>query len=63
MDPEARYLSVKDAAAYVGSSPCTIRRRISDGTLPASRFGPKQIKIDRRDLDNVFRRIPSAKIV
>jgi excisionase family DNA binding protein len=39
----------------------TIRRRISDGTIPAYRFGRRQIRIKLEDLEGTARRIPSAK--
>lgn len=44
-------LKVADAAEYVGVTTKTIRRWISSGHLPASRLGPKLIRIRRADLD------------
>lgn len=55
------WLSVKDAADLFGTSTKTIRRRISDGSLPAYRFGAKSIVIKRSDLDALIRPIPAAR--
>jgi excisionase family DNA binding protein len=44
-----------ECAAIAGVSVKTIRRRILDGSLPAHRFGPQVLRIDRADLDKLFR--------
>jgi len=54
-------VSVRDAAAYVGFSTDTIRSRIKDGSLPAYRFGPRNLRIDLADLDALFNRVPARK--
>lgn len=54
------YLSPQEAAIRYGVSVDTIRRRISDGTVPATRLG-RLIRISIADLDAAFRPIPSAK--
>ena len=49
----AGLLSVRDAAAALGVSPITIRRRISDGTLHVYRLGTSAkapIRIGQADL-------------
>lgn len=40
------YVSLARAAQITDQSVRTIRRRISDGTIPAYRFGPRQIRIN-----------------
>lgn len=55
------YVSLEQAAEITGQSVKTIRRRISDGTIPAYRFGPRQIRIKLEDLEAMARRIPSAR--
>lgn len=55
------YVSLERAAEITEQSVKTIRRRISDGTIPAYRFGPRQIRIKLEDLEATARRIPSAK--
>lgn len=61
--PPARsktYETIADAAARLGVSPRTIRRRIADGHLTAYRFGPRLIRLDAVEVDAVLRRIPAA---
>ncbi|WP_081615499.1 helix-turn-helix domain-containing protein [Nocardioides sp. Iso805N] len=55
------YLSLTDAADLVGQSVNTLRRRISSGSLPAYRFGPRSIRIRLADLEALGHRIPSAR--
>ena len=43
-------LSIQQAAAIASVDPKTIRRRISDGSLPAHRIGPRLIRIFADDL-------------
>ncbi len=52
--------SVNSAAAYAKVSAKTIRRRILDGSLPAHRLGPQLLRIDRADLDQLFRPVPAG---
>jgi excisionase family DNA binding protein len=54
------YLSLPDAAEYLGQSVKTLRRRISAGTLPAYRFGPRSIRVRLADLEASGHRVPSA---
>jgi excisionase family DNA binding protein len=57
----AEFIDVDTAAERYCVSAKTIRRRISDGTIPAYRVG-RLIRIRVEDLDSAFRRIPSASI-
>ena len=56
----AQWLSVDEAAAHLGVSVHTVRRRIADGTFPANRIG-RLIRISVDALDNPGREIPSAR--
>lgn len=56
------YVSMDDAAELLGCSPKTVRRRIADGTLPATRFGKRLIRIHLDDLDKLLRPIPHARV-
>jgi len=58
--PEPQTLGITEAAAYLGVSRDTVRRRIADGDLPAHRLGPKLIRINVADLDHLRRPIPTA---
>ena len=39
----------------------TIRRRISDGTIPAYQCGRRSIRVRLDELESALRRIPSAR--
>nr|WP_075051931.1 helix-turn-helix domain-containing protein [Gordonia malaquae] len=44
------YLSIRAAAEKSGFSEKTVRRRIADGSIPATRIGPRSIRIREDDL-------------
>jgi len=44
------FASIDEVATYLGVSQGTVRRRIKDGTLPATKIG-KQIRIKWCDVD------------
>jgi excisionase family DNA binding protein len=58
--PPRDWKTPNQAAAYAGVCVKTIRRRILDGSLPAHRFGPQLLRIDRADLDRLFRPVPAG---
>ena len=53
----SEYMSVGETAESLGVSQDTIRRRISDGTIPAYRIAGKAIRLRRADLDALVRLI------
>ena len=55
------YLSLEEAAEVMSLSTRTIRRRISDGTIPAYQCGRRPIRIRLDELEAALRRIPSAR--
>ncbi|GEP33862.1 hypothetical protein NSZ01_16300 [Nocardioides szechwanensis] len=55
------YLSLEEAAEIMSLSTRTIRRRISDGTIPAYQCGRRPIRIRLDDLEAALRRIPAAR--
>lgn len=55
------YLTLPEAAEYVGQSVKTLRRRIAAGALPAYRLGPRSIRIRLADLEATAHRIPNAR--
>lgn len=60
-DPDpSRWVSVPTAAKAVGVCAQTIRRRISDGSIPAYRFGPTLLRVQLEDVERAFRPIPVA---
>lgn len=60
-NPQPTYVSLEHAARITDQSVKTIRRRVSDGTLPAYKFGPRNIRIRLEDLEAAARRIPTAR--
>ena len=52
--PERMYLTIPQAALFVGVSADTVRRRIKSGELPASMFAGKY-RIHRDDLARLLR--------
>ena len=56
------YLSLEEAAEVMSLSIRTIRRRISDGTIPAYQCGRRPIRIRLDDLEAALRRVPSAHV-
>jgi len=58
--PAPEWLSLQQAATIYGISVDTLRRRISAGKLPASRFGVRLIRVRITDLERLYRPIPVA---
>ena len=54
------YVSLEEAAEMMSLSTCTIRRRISDGTIPAYKCGRRAIRIRVDELQAALRRLPSV---
>ena len=59
-EPLPTYLTLAEAARLTRQSVKTIRRRVSDGTLPAYRLGPRSIRVRLDELEAAARRIPAA---
>ncbi len=55
------YLSLEEATEIMSLSTRTIRRRISDGSIPAYQCGRRPIRIRLDQLEAALRRIPSAR--
>jgi len=47
--------TMEEAARILEVSLKTVRRRIADGTIKASRFGPRLVRVDMRSLDDAGR--------
>lgn len=60
-DRGRQLISIAQAAERLGVCGKTVRRRIADGSLTAYRVGPRLLKIDVADLDDVLRPIPTAR--
>jgi excisionase family DNA binding protein len=55
------YVSLEEAAEMRSLSTRTVRRRISDGTIPAYQCGRRSIRLRLDELESALRRIPSAR--
>ncbi len=55
------YVSLEEAAEMMSLSTRTIRRRISDGTIPAYQCGRRSIRLRLDELESALRRITSAR--
>lgn len=53
------YVSLEEAADMLSVSTRTIRRRISDGSLPGYRCGRRYIRVRLDELESTLRRIPT----
>ncbi|MCA2358540.1 helix-turn-helix domain-containing protein [Mycobacterium intracellulare] len=51
MPNERAYLSVNDAAEYLGVTTRTIRQMIADGRLRGYRSGPRLVRLRRDEID------------
>lgn len=51
MPKERAYLSVNDAAEYLGVTTRTVRQMIADGHLRGYRCGPRLIRLRRDEID------------
>lgn len=58
--PTRRLESVPNAADYLGVCPKTIRRWIAAGRVTGYRAGPRLIRVDLNELDDLLRPIPTA---
>jgi excisionase family DNA binding protein len=54
------YLSIEEAAEVMSLSTKTIRRRISDGSIPAYRCGRRNIRIRLDKLEAAFRKLAAT---
>jgi excisionase family DNA binding protein len=54
------YLTLDEAAAYIGVHPWTLRRWINEGRLRAYRVGKRLLRIRRSDVDALLTELPAA---
>jgi excisionase family DNA binding protein len=54
------YLTVDEAAAYLGINPMTMRRYIDKGRLRAFKLGPKLLRVRQSDVDGLLTELPTA---
>ncbi len=49
-----KYMTTKEVADEMEVSPATVVRWVRDGVIPAKRFGPRIIKIERADVEKLM---------
>jgi excisionase family DNA binding protein len=49
-----KYMTPKEVADEMEVSPATVVRWVRDGLIPAKRFGPRIIKIERTDVEKLM---------
>jgi excisionase family DNA binding protein len=58
--PRRDLATLERAADYADTSVHSIRRWISQGRLPAWRLGPRQLRVDLRDIDAMLVPLPTT---
>lgn len=53
-------MPLAQASEYACCSTKTLRRRIADGSLTGYRMGPRLLRVDLNELDEILRPIPAA---
>lgn len=54
------WLSLQQLATEFGISDRTVRRMVASGRIPASRLGPRLVRIRRADVAEAFAPIPTV---
>lgn len=54
------YATLEEAAEFMACSVLTVRRRISDGSLPGYKLGPRAVRVRWVDVEALFEPIPVA---
>lgn len=52
-----KYMKPKEVAAEMEVSPATVVRWVREGLIPARRFGPRIIKIERTDVERMMKQV------
>ena len=58
--PARILVSVDEAAKFCGVHRQTIRRRIADGSLTGYRVGPRYIRVDQAEVEELLKPIPAT---
>ncbi len=61
MTTRRTFESLAQAAERTKLSTRTLRRRIADGSLPAYRVGPRILRVDPDEVDQLLVRLPAAE--
>ena len=58
--PRRTLITIPAAAEHLGCAPRTIRRYIAQGRLSGYRAGPRLIRVDLNELEQMLRPIPAG---
>lgn len=56
----SEFITIAETASLLGVCDKTVRRRIADGSLRGYRFGTRAIRLDRSEVLQALRPIPTA---
>lgn len=59
---DRRYVTIQYAGAYLGVTSGGVRKFISEGRLTGYRLGKRAIRVDLREVEELLRPIPAAKV-
>lgn len=57
-----RYVSIRDAAAYLGLTDGGVRKFIAEGRLTGYRVGKRAIRVDLHEVEGLLHPIPTSKV-
>jgi excisionase family DNA binding protein len=60
LDPTSEWMTPQDVANLIHITAVTVRTWIKEDRLPAYRFGPKMIRIKRRDVEALIEPMPTT---
>lgn len=55
-----RFVTIDEASGYTGLAPRTLRDYITQGRLTGYRVGPRALRFDLDELEQLFRPIPAG---
>ena len=56
-----RYVSIQDAAAYLGLTDGGVRKLIAEGRLTGYRLGKRAIRVDMNEVEGLLQPIPTSQ--
>ena len=55
-----QYVTLEKAAAYLDTTPRTVRRAIAEGRLTGYRFGKRMLRVDLNEVEAALRPVPAV---
>ena len=57
---DRQYVTLEKAAAYLDTSPRTVRRAIAEGRLTGYRFGKRMLRVEINEVEAALRPVPAV---